>query len=87
MGTDEKLLRRFLRQPNDFTFQELERLLRMFGYQPLNKGRTSSSRIIFKSRHGKPIMLHKPHPGNIVKEYAMKQILRYLKEDGLLNIK
>lgn len=32
-------------------------------------------------------MLHKPHPGNIVKEYAMKQILRYLKEDGLLNIK
>ncbi len=25
-------------------------------------------------------MLHKPHPGNIVKEYAMKQVLEDLRE-------
>lgn len=29
-------------------------------------------------------MLHKPHPGNIIKEYAMKQVLNDLKEEGLL---
>ena len=29
-------------------------------------------------------MLHKPHPGNIVKEYAMKQVLEELKEAGLI---
>lgn len=29
-------------------------------------------------------MLHKPHPGNIIKEYVMKQVLEYLREEGLL---
>ncbi len=29
-------------------------------------------------------MLHKPHPGNIIKEYAMKQVYDYLTEAGLL---
>ena len=32
----------------------------------------------------RPIMLHKPHPGNIVKEYAMKQVLEDLKEAGFI---
>ena len=30
------------------------------------------------------IMLHKPHPGNIVKEYAMKQVLEDLREAGFI---
>jgi hypothetical protein len=29
-------------------------------------------------------MLHKPHPGNIVKAYAMKQVLDELREAGLI---
>jgi hypothetical protein len=29
-------------------------------------------------------MLHKPHPGNIVKEYAMKQVLEDLREAGFI---
>jgi hypothetical protein len=29
-------------------------------------------------------MLHKPHPGNIVKQYAMKQVYEELKEAGLI---
>jgi hypothetical protein len=29
-------------------------------------------------------MLHKPHPGNIVKGYAMKQVYEELKEAGLI---
>ena len=27
-------------------------------------------------------MLHKPHPGNIIKEYTMKLVLDELKETG-----
>ena len=42
MGTDEKLIRRFLKQPKDFTFDEMERLLALFGYLPYNKGKTSA---------------------------------------------
>ena len=29
-------------------------------------------------------MLHKPHPGNIVKEYAMKQVFEDLKTAGFI---
>ena len=29
-------------------------------------------------------MLHKPHPGNIVKDYAMKQVLEDLREAGYI---
>jgi hypothetical protein len=32
-------------------------------------------------------MLHKPHPGNIMKEYAMKQVLDDLREAGLIKQK
>lgn len=84
MGTKEKLIERFKKQPNDFTFDEMEKLLSIFGYVKSNKGKTSSSRIIFKNENKRPIMLHKPHPGNIIKEYAMKQVLNDLKEEGLL---
>ena len=84
MGTREKLRERFLKMPTDFTFEEMQRLLEGFGYVRSNKGRTSGSRLIFKNGNKRPIMLHKPHPGNIVKEYAMKQVLEDLREAGLI---
>ena len=85
MGSKEKLRERFMRIPSDFTFDEMQRLLEGYGYERSNKGKTSGSRIIFKNGDKRPIMLHKPHPGNIVKEYAMKQVYDELKEAGLLN--
>lgn len=84
MGTKEKLIKRFSALPNDFTWDELQRLLRLLGYEPCNKGKTSGSRVVFKRDDRKPIMLHKPHPGNIVKGYAMKQIYDYLKQENLI---
>jgi len=45
------------------------------GYVRGEKGHTSGSRVIFKNGGKRPIMLHKPHPGNIVKRYAMQQVL------------
>lgn len=84
MGRKEKLIERFKRLPSDFTFNELERLLSFFGYVKSNKGKTSGSRVIYKNEAGRPIMLHKPHPGNIVKPYALKQVLDELTEARLL---
>lgn len=84
MGTKDKLRERFLKMPSDFTFDEMQRLLEGYGYEKGNKGKTSGSRIIFKNGAKRPIMLHKPHPGNIVKEYAMKQVLEDLKEAGFI---
>ena len=84
MCTKEKLRNRFLKMPSDFTFDEMQRLLEGYGYEKSNKGKTSGSRLIFKNGAKRPIMLHKPHPGNIVKEYAMKQVLEDLKEAGFI---
>lgn len=61
MGTKEKLIARFSALPNDFTWEEMRRLLVALGYVPGNKGKTSGSRVIFKGEGKKPIMLHKPH--------------------------
>ena len=84
MSSKDKLIARFLTLPSDFTFDELERLLAIFGYTKSNKGKTSGSRVIFKDKNGCPIMLHKPHPGNIVKLYALRQVLDELQSKGCL---
>ena len=84
MGTKEKLIQRFKTIPSDFTFDELERLLAIYGFERSNKGKTSGSRIVFKNQAGTPIMLHKPHPGNIVKTYALRQVMDELKNKELI---
>ena len=84
MITKEKLKIRFLKMPSDFTFDEMEQLLVSYGYEKSNKGRTSGSRVIFKNGDKRPIMLHKPHPGNIVKGYAMMQVYNDLREAGFI---
>lgn len=84
MGTKDKLRERFLKMPSDFTFDEMQRLLEGYGYERRDKGRTLGSRVIFKNGERRPIMLHKPHPGSIVKGYAMKQVYEDLKEAGFI---
>lgn len=84
MGTKEKLIERFKNQPKDFTFDEMVKLLFIFGYVKSDKGKTSGSRVIYKNGNKRPIMLHKPHPGNIIKSYAMKQVLNDLTEAGFI---
>ena len=82
MGTKEKLIERIKQRPADFTFDEAKRLLSLLGYVLSNKGKTSGSRVIFYKEGGAPIMLHKPHPGNVLKHYAVKQLLETLLENG-----
>ena len=84
MSITEKLIKRFKTLPTDFTFEELEKLLNFFGYERSNKGQTSGSRVVFKNKEKRPIMIHKPHAGNVIKEYAMRQVYNYLKESGFL---
>lgn len=84
MSSKDKLIERFKRFPTDFTFDELQRLLEGLGYVKCEKGHTSGSRVIFKNKDKRPIMLHKPHPGNTVKTYALKQVYDELKEMELI---
>ena len=85
MGQIEKLIERIKTIPVDLTYDELRRLMNYLGYQESNKGKTSGSRVAFCRKKDKAvIILHKPHPGNIVKKYAIRQLLETLKERGEL---
>jgi hypothetical protein len=83
MSTKEKLKERFLRFPKDFTFDELVRLLGNLGFVLQNKGDTSGSRIAFVKEEDK-IIMHRPHPDNIVKVGVLKCLYVELNTRGLL---
>ena len=82
MGTKEKNIERFKSIPSDFTFDELVTLLCRLGYKKEEKGKTSGSRAIFTNESVLPILVHKPHPGNIMPKYILKRIYRQLLDDG-----
>jgi hypothetical protein len=82
MSKTEKLLQRLLSNPKDFTWDELVTILLYFGFAELKKGKTGGSRRTFANAKKSVIILHKPHPGNIVKQYAIKQVIEALKDKG-----
>ncbi len=85
MSKDEKLLKRLLLRPKDFTYSELKRLLTGLGYSESQVGKTSVSSVAFinESTHH-IIRLHKPHPGNELKQYQIDQLIEELHLRGLV---
>lgn len=78
MSRKDKLIKRFLSMPSDFHYVEMVRLLKYYEFYEVSKGKTSGSRVKFENKNGVPIMLHKPHPGGLMKMYQMKQIKEVL---------
>jgi hypothetical protein len=74
----EKLIKRFLSMPSDFHFDEMVVLLGYYGFKEVKKGKTSGSRVKFLNEKGIPMMMHKPHPTGILKQYQLKQIKEVL---------
>ena len=66
----------------DFTWGELIKLLRHFGFIELRKGKTGGSRRKFVDGKQNVINLHTPHPGKVVKEYQLRHIIHRLRELG-----
>lgn len=85
MGKADKLLKRFLSKPKDFTYDELKRLLKSFGYEEVKTGKTSGSRVAFINQNTKHIIrLHKPHPKPELKHYQLNDIEEELRKGGLI---
>lgn len=85
MGKKEKLIKRLMRIPSDFTYNEACALLIALGFEEDNKGSTSGSRVCF--RHPdipQVLMFHKPHPQKELKLYVVKRIIEYLTENHLI---
>jgi predicted RNA binding protein YcfA (HicA-like mRNA interferase family) len=82
MSRQEKLTSRLLSIPNDFTWDELIKVLATFGYKEVKGGKTGGSRRRFIDDNKNVITLHKPHPANIVKNYAIREVIEHLKSKG-----
>jgi HicA toxin of bacterial toxin-antitoxin, len=80
LSRKDKLYDKFMVKPprKDLTFAELETLLSGLGYRKLE---CSGSRVKFFNRETEDLIaLHKPHPGNELKEYQVKNIQDHLKK-------
>ncbi|MGV4459946.1 type II toxin-antitoxin system HicA family toxin [Ornithobacterium rhinotracheale] len=87
MSRKEKLIKRLCSLPKDFTFNELQSILIYLGFEVSNKGKTSGSRICFyHEKKDLKYLAHKPHPQNIIKPLALKNVVEFLNDNELLNI-
>ena len=60
-----------------------KKVLNYYGFEEDSKGKTSGSRVIFfRQRDNRKLMLHKPHPGNELKKYAIKNLKDFIEELG-----
>ena len=84
MATWKKIRDRLLNNANDITFDEIVTLLRHYGFQLSNKGKTSGSRAMFH-RGGKALIyIHKPHPEKELNEACLsdiREVILLLDED------
>ena len=86
MSRKDKLIKRLLSLPKDFTFDDVVTLLASFNFFEIKTGKTSGSAVRFKNNvfPHEPIIFHKPHPQNIIKIYVLKSIIECLMRCNLL---
>ena len=84
MSKMEKDIERLKSKPKDYSYDEAKRILNKIGFVEYNKGKTSGSRVEFKDNYGRKIVLHKPHPNNIIKPYKIIEIIKQLEEWRLI---
>jgi len=83
MSKKDKRMERLLSKPKDYTFDELRSLMLGLGFKEYSRGNTSGSAVRFYRESDQAAFdLDKPHPGNIIKGYLMKQLISVLKEHG-----
>jgi predicted RNA binding protein YcfA (HicA-like mRNA interferase family) len=79
MGKKQKLFERLYSNPKDFRWSELTTLLNYIGYKQIQgKG----ARVKFYRESPRSLIsIHRPHPGEILKTYQVKDIIQKLEED------
>ena len=85
MSKFQKAKERILGKPKDYTYSEAKYLLGKMGFEEYNKGKTSGSRVRFyREQDRKVVLLHKPHPEDVIDRGAVNGLVEYLKEIGEL---
>ena len=85
MSKAEKARERLKQRPKDYTYTEARTLLAHMGFKEYQKGKTSGSRVKFyREKDQKVVLLHKPHPGDVMDRGAVSDLYDYLKAIGEL---
>ena len=85
MSRLEKALQRLKSIPKDYTYSEAKYLLGQLGFIEHNKGKTSGSRVMFyRVSDGEKILLHKPHPSDIMIYKSVYGLAKFLQRIGEL---
>ena len=85
MSKLEKAIVRLKSIPRDYTYSEAKYVLGQLGFAESNKGKTSGSRVKFyRASDGRIILLHKPHPSEIMSVASVKDLAEYLEGIGEL---
>ncbi len=82
MTKHQKLIDRVLTKPTDFEWTELQVLMQSYGYELKFSG--GSGRKFIHSETNATLFMHAPHPGKILKAYQVREIIRFLKQEGHL---
>ena len=83
MSKLEKAVSRIKAVPKDYTYSEAKQLLGQLGFIESTKGKTSGSRVkFFRAADNSIILLHKPHPGDIMSPATVRDLLATLKSKG-----
>ena len=77
----DKLRQRILSRPKDFTWQELQLLMKSLGFEMKTTG--GSGRKFAHPQHN-TLFIHEPHPGSILKSYQVRDAIDLLTKEGLL---
>lgn len=80
-----KILDRIIRNSGTVSYAELMYVLIKLGYREIKTGKTSGSQVAFYNESKKLLIrLHKPHPGNELKDYQIKLIHAHFEQNKLL---
>lgn len=81
LSKNDKLIKRFLSKPKDFTWDEFQKVFKVFGFE-VRSGKGSGRSFVNDKQD--IFFIHEPHPSNTMKPYAIKDAITFLTEKGLL---
>ncbi|MBQ6016806.1 MAG: type II toxin-antitoxin system HicA family toxin [Clostridiales bacterium] len=85
MTKADKAKARIQSVPKDYTYTEARQLLKQLGFIEYQKGKTSGSRVLFyRESDNIKILLHKPHPGDVMSVATTRDLYEKLVELGEL---
>lgn len=86
MSKKDKLIKKLQSNPppKDFTWNELIKVLKHFGFEIISSGKTGGSRRKFMNKNKVIISLHEPHPSKELKRYQIEQVVELLKQERCL---